>query len=497
MIDGLSTFAARGLEALLLWSWQVLALLTCVWLVLKVARFKSPAQRYQIWLFALIVLAALPPASLLVQRLPEIRPSHAALNFVIDGPQQVVKRVSASGTPLAVASKEPVRNLARKLVCPVLFACWLMGSLFVLGRLMASQIRLRSMCRRALPISTDELDLPCHNGQVRLLISDEVASPMLCGIFRPTIILPADIVEWSSALERQAMVQHELAHIERLDPLANLFQNALRTVLFFHPLFRYACNQLSLERELACDQHVLAGGTRAETYAEGLLKAAERGLKPNAGLAFLLTPQTLERRIEMIFRERMRAHNWKLMVLLGVTIAVIAWLLIPAGASVSGQAEPSVQSQAKIKIVKEMGERKALDELIDMALHDPDPELRRLAAVRLAELEGDGSTEAMVDLYHKTDDSQVKIMLIDTLARVSEIEPLVKIALSAQDVEEKQRVLRRIKFLKQHSESNDVRNFDVSSLGEELKQVQEEPPPPPPPPPGRRMPPAPPPKKTN
>lgn len=199
----------------------------------------------------------------------------------------------------------------------------------------------------------------------------------------------------------------------------------------------------------------------------------------------------------MIFRERMRAHNWKLMVLLGVTIAVIAWLLIPAGASVSGQAEPSVQSQAKIKIVKEMGERKALDELIDMALHDPDPELRRLAAVRLAELEGDGSTEAMVDLYHKTDDSQVKIMLIDTLARVSEIEPLVKIALSAQDVEEKQRVLRRIKFLKQHSESNDVRNFDVSSLGEELKQVQEEPPPPPPPPPGRRMPPAPPPKKTN
>jgi hypothetical protein len=110
-------------------------------------------------------------------------------------------------------------------------------------------------------------------------------------------------------------------------------------------------------------------------------------------------------------------------------------------------------------------------------------------------LEGDGSTQAMVDLYNKTDDPQVKIMVTDTLARISEIEPLIRIALSAQDPEEKQRALRRIKFLKQNSESNDVRNFDVSSLGEELNQVSAEPPPPPPPPPApsRRMLPPPPP----
>ncbi|PYS44860.1 MAG: hypothetical protein DMF71_02065 [Acidobacteria bacterium] len=100
----------------------------------------------------------------------------------------------------------------------------------------------------------------------------------------------------------------------------------------------------------------------------------------------------------------------------------------------------------------------------------------------------------MVDLYNKTDDAQVKIIVTDTLARISEIEPLTKIALSAKDPEEKQRALRRIKFLKQNSESTDVRNFDVSSLGEELNQVSAEPPPAPPPPPApsSRMPPHPP-----
>jgi len=200
----------------------------------------------------------------------------------------------------------------------------------------------------------------------------------------------------------------------------------------------------------------------------------------------------------MIFKsDRMRAgvRNWKFMIGSPVIIALVAWLLIPAATTTHMQSQTSPESRAKMQTLKDMGERKAFDELIEMSLHNPDPEMRRLAAVQLTQLEGDGSTQAMVDLYNKTDDPQVKIMVTDTLARISEIEPLIRIALSAQDPEEKQRALRRIKFLKQNSESNDVRNFDVSSLGEELNQVSAEPPPPPPPPPApsRRMLPPPPP----
>jgi hypothetical protein len=122
---------------------------------------------------------------------------------------------------------------------------------------------------------------------------------------------------------------------------------------------------------------------------------------------------------------------------------------------------------------------------------DIDPELRRLAAVRLTELEGDGSTQAMVELYNQTSEPEVKTMLIDTFARISEIDPLSRIASSDPSEENRQRALRRIKFLKEHSESADVRNWDVSSLTDQLKQVSAEPLPPLPPPPAPPPPPPP------
>ena len=60
------------------------------------------------------------------------------------------------------------------------------------------------------------------------------------------------------------MLQHELAHLERRDHYFNCLQIWFRVVFFFHPLVRYACRQLHLERELACDGRVLSMGTTAE-----------------------------------------------------------------------------------------------------------------------------------------------------------------------------------------------------------------------------------------
>ena len=66
-------------------------------------------------------------------------------------------------------------------------------------------------------------DLGC--GDLQLLItsnvglrsSPEVHSLILYGVIRPTILLPADIVDWTTPAERRAMIEHELAHVERRD----------------------------------------------------------------------------------------------------------------------------------------------------------------------------------------------------------------------------------------------------------------------------------------
>src|SRR6266542_6690195 len=95
---------------------------------------------------------------------------------------------------------------------------------------------------------------------------------------------------------------------------------ALSVIFFFHPLVRYACRQLSLEREMACDDRVVAAGVAAEVYAAGVLKAAERSViavgSPSGAhqLALSSTGQILERRLEMILntnRARMIAQDRK------------------------------------------------------------------------------------------------------------------------------------------------------------------------------------------
>ena len=498
--DWLIAIAGRSAEGLLFWNWQALVLMACVWLGLQVCRVKSPALRHQIWLFSLIAVAVLPSASEVTRTFPAIRPASPTLSYVVEAPRLVIDlapRSNPQPDPVAAPLKSPAEhalqsNSRSSLALPSLFALWLIGSLIVLTRLMKEQGDVWRARKRAKLISAFDLDVPADNvlmtGRVRIRLSDEIDSPLLCGVFRPTILLPADIVEWTSPAERCTMIQHELAHVDRLDPFVNLFQAALRVVFFFHPLVRFACRQLSLERELACDELVMAQGARAETYAEGLVKVAERSFMPIARhqLAFFSTKQILERRIDMILNsDRVRAgtRHWKAMILSAGLVAVVSWFLIPAGSAQPGPTPLSTKSPAsKLRVVKRLGDEKAYDKLIEMALRNTDPELRRLAAVRLTELEGDGSTQAMVELYNQTQDPEVKTMLIEAFARSNEMEPLTNIALSDSSDENRQRALRRIKFLKENSESADVKNWDLSALADQLKQIPAELPPPPPPP---------------
>ena len=120
--DWISALIDRGVIGLLVWSWQSLVLLTCVWLFLRVSRLKSPAQRYRIWLLSLIALAVLPLATQLAHSFPEIGPVNSTWNRVIDAPR---KAVNFASTPSAkvpsplTTSRQPEPQSARVLARPV------------------------------------------------------------------------------------------------------------------------------------------------------------------------------------------------------------------------------------------------------------------------------------------------------------------------------------------------------------------------------------------
>ncbi|MBS1786650.1 MAG: DUF4440 domain-containing protein [Acidobacteria bacterium] len=510
------TLTGKGFAWLFAWSWQSLVLLASVWLGLKLLRTKSPALRHQIWLIALATVALLPFLAIVAKQLPLSQSNSRTLhyvtaisdsaNFAISGTasptEPVIKKADFTTTTPISKNPIPAWPPVRQFAWMTMFLLWAAGVFVGLFRFWRQYKTLKQLRVNSQPISPTELDCAeCApdllNVGTSISLSAEISSPILVGVRRPMILLPADITDWTGADERQAMIRHELAHVERRDHWINLLPTLLHIVFFFHPMVRYACRQLGLERELACDDQVVSLGITAETYAESILKVAERSLaqswSPRGAhqLALFSAKHILERRIEMILnkdRARVIARQWKYLLLPAAMIALVAWLLIPAGSAKPGLAHPQTGSaDSKFQLVKSLGDNKAYNQLIEMALHNPDAELRRLAAIKITEIEGDGSTDAMLELYRKTDDLEVKQMIVETFARTSEIEPLTKIALTDSSPEMRARALSRIKWLKENSESADVRAWNVPGLQEQLNTLQDQPPPPPPPPPTEEM----------
>lgn len=506
------TLSGKGFAWLFAWSWQSLVLLASVWFGLKLLRTKSPALRHQIWLIALATVALLPFLAIVAKQLSlpqsDSRTLHyvtaisGSANFAISeavSPAEPVIKKTDFATPAPVSQNQiPAWASVQRFAWMTMFLLWVAGVFVGLFRFWGhhntlKQLRVSSQLISLTELGCAECAPDLAKAGTSISLSAEISSPILVGVRRPMILLPADITDWTMADERRAMIRHELAHVERRDHWINLLPTLLHIVFFFHPMVRYACRQLGLERELACDDQVVSLGIIAETYAESILKVAERSLAqswlPRGAhqLALFSAKHILERRIEMILnkdRARVIARQWKYLLLPAAKIAVVAWLLIPAGSAKPGLAHPQTGSaDSKFQLVKSLGDNKAYNELLEIALHNADAELRRLAAIQITEIEGDGSTDVMVDLYWQTEELEVQQMIIETFARLSEIEPLTKIALSDPSPELRARALSRIKWLKETSESADVRAWNVPGLQEQLNALHGQPPAPPPPPP--------------
>jgi beta-lactamase regulating signal transducer with metallopeptidase domain len=112
--------------------------------------------------------------------------------------------------------------------------------------------------------------------KVRIATSEKVMVPAAIGFFHPMIVLPKWALRELSKSELNSILIHELAHLQRRDDWTNLAQKVLRAVLFFHPAVWWVERQLSLEREMACDEVVLARTANPRAYAECLVTVAER-----------------------------------------------------------------------------------------------------------------------------------------------------------------------------------------------------------------------------
>ncbi len=143
---------------------------------------------------------------------------------------------------------------------------------------------------------------------VRLLISPRKDTPISFGLFRPTIILPAGLVENVELDGVRPVLAHELGHIRRHDSLVILLQRICLALCFWHPLVHVAGRRVRVLIEDACDDYVLRITGAPDEYASSLTQLAEQNCCRIAGVAAWLGRRRrrlrLEKRIQRILDSR-------------------------------------------------------------------------------------------------------------------------------------------------------------------------------------------------
>jgi uncharacterized protein (TIGR03435 family) len=153
---------------------------------------------------------------------------------------------------------------------------WFAGAAALLTRFAVNLHGLHRL-RKASDALTDVEQL-AKGRHVRVWRNDAIGAPVTWGILRPIILVPAGFEELPSE-SREAVIRHELAHIQTQDFLMRGLAEIARALIWFQPLMWIVRRQLREEQELACDNCVLEAGGKPSAYAKLLLDwDARRGM---------------------------------------------------------------------------------------------------------------------------------------------------------------------------------------------------------------------------
>jgi len=297
----------------------------------------SDILAYALQVGLLVGLGALAPAAL-GMRMPRVRLLYwqvllvacLALPWVRGWRQEVVNgaiQVSTVITAAAVASA-PVR---RVIPFPQI-ALWLLtaGVAVRTGWLVAGLVRLAAYRRRGCT-----LPAPPGIAGVTILLSDDVAGPVTFGWRDPVILLPRDFSSLPDEMQ-EAILCHELLHVDRRDWLCTIAEELVRAVLWFHPAIWWVIGEIQLAREQTVDQAVIETTRARGPYVDALLLMAGARISVNPQPVPASAPMFLRRRhlkkrlIEVLKEVRMATiSKTRLVCVMGVALSMVAaacWL---------------------------------------------------------------------------------------------------------------------------------------------------------------------------
>ncbi|HYX21998.1 MAG TPA: M56 family metallopeptidase, partial [Thermoanaerobaculia bacterium] len=208
-------------------------------------------------------------------------------------------------------------------------------------------VRVRRLSREATPLRDGEWIAERDAAARRLSLARDVAlkesadvSVAITSGWRRPFLLVGRIARHWAVERRRIVLLHELAHVKRSDWPALLLAELAAAVYWFHPVAIWLVRRVRREAEQACDELVIAAGTKPSVYAGhllGIFRSVGEAPAPAAAALAMVRPHHFESRLRAILEPRTRiggaegaGGSFALAGLL--TFSLGALLLVPCGA---------------------------------------------------------------------------------------------------------------------------------------------------------------------
>jgi bla regulator protein blaR1 len=255
--------------------------------------------------------------------------SQPILYSTIDQLSQPFTETIPTNTPIIPTPTHP-----STLLPSILATVWLCGFIAVLTYWSIQLRRISKTIRTAKPLQTGrEIEILRQLEQtanlrspIELRTSHDSMEPGVVGILHPVLLWPEGISQHLDDAHLEAILAHEVCHVQRRDNLTSTIHMLVAAIFWFHPLVWWLEKQLINERERACDEEVLQLGKQPQVYAESILKVCEFCIESPLTCVSGITGADLKKRIVQIMSNRLGKNlsSGRKLVLAALGITVVA-----------------------------------------------------------------------------------------------------------------------------------------------------------------------------
>ena len=213
----------------------------------------------------------------------------------------------------------------------ILAYLWLIGAIALMLLNVVRYVRLNIKIRKNSEVISCPETREYTDRKINVRVWENVASPFMTGVFRPTLILPKTEL---SEEQLHNILRHEMTHFKRHDILYKWFAEFVKCVHWFNPTSWYVSKQIAAECEISCDMSVTKNmsGSEEMSYVSTILFLLPTGKSKQLPLTTQMasSKKILKRRFAMIKNKKTTSR------FMSVISAVIAAIMLSTTVFASG-----------------------------------------------------------------------------------------------------------------------------------------------------------------